>query len=173
MNFIKFDLSSIQTRGVRNGLLLDIVAIAVVFFTPKIGQLIHLPFYMVEPMRLMVVLSIAHSNRANSYLLALTLPLFSWAVSGHPEFFKMLVMTGEITVNVFLFYYLVRKIDSVLLSMIISIVVSKVLCYAFYLVFFSMMFIQEEADPSFLIAQVITTLVFSFYVFFILRKKSQ
>ena len=173
MNFIKFDLSSIQTRGVRNGLHLDIVAIAVIFFTPKIGQLIHLPFYMVEPMRLMVVLSIAHSNRANSYLLALTLPLFSWAVSGHPELFKMLVMTGEITVNVFLFYYLVRKIDSVLLSMIISIVVSKVLCYAFYLVFFSMMFIQEEADPSFLIAQVITTLVFSFYVFFILRKKSQ
>ncbi|HZX63151.1 MAG TPA: hypothetical protein VFE66_08065 [Bacteroidales bacterium] len=173
MNFIKFDLSSIQTRGVRNGLLLDIVAIAVVFFTPKIGQLIHLPFYMVEPMRLMVVLSIAHSNRANSYLLALTLPLFSWAVSGHPEFFKMLVMTGEMAANVFLFYYFVRKIDSVLLSMIISIVVSKVLCYAFYLVFFSMMFIQEEADPSFLIAQVITTLVFSFYVFFILRKKSQ
>lgn len=173
MNLIKFDLSSIQGRDVIKGFLLDLVALAVVVFTPKIAQLIHFPFYMVEPMRLMVILSIAHSFRANSYLLAFTLPLFSWVISGHPELFKMLVMTGEIVFNVFLFYYLVRKIVSVLLSMIISIVVSKVLCYVFYLVFFSMMFIKEEAEPAFLIAQVITTLVFSFYVFFILRKKSQ
>ena len=173
MNLIKCDISSIHTRDVIKGLLLDIVALVVVYFTPKIGQLVHLPFYMVEPMRLMVVLSIAHSSRANSYLLALSLPLFSWAVSGHPELFKMLVMTGEITINVFLFYYLVRKNDSVFLSMIISIVVSKVLCYIFYFVFFSMMFIREEAEPSFLIAQIISTLVFSFYIFFVLRKKSQ
>jgi hypothetical protein len=173
MNLIKFDLSSIQTRDVIKGLLLDIVALVVVIFTPKIAQLIHFPFYMIEPMRLMVILSIAHSFRANSYLLAFTLPLFSWVVSGHPELFKMLVMTGELAINVFLFYYLIRKIVSVLLSMIISIVVSKVLCYAFYLVFFSMMFIKEEAEPAFLIAQVITILVFSFYVFIILRKKSQ
>jgi hypothetical protein len=128
---------------------------------------------MVEPMRLMVVLSIVHSSRTNSYLLALSLPLFSWAVSGHPEFYKMLVMTGEITMNVFLFYYLIRKIDSVFLPMIISIVVSKIFCYILYLVFFSMMFIREEAESSFLIAQVISTLVFSFYIFFVLRKKSQ
>jgi hypothetical protein len=170
MNLIKFDLSSIQTRNVAKGLLLDIVAIVVVYFTPKIGELIHLPFYMIEPMRLMVVLSIAHASRLNSYFLAFTLSLFSWAISGHPEFFKMLVMTGEMTINVFLFYYLLRKIDSAFLSMIISIIVSRVLCYALYLVFFSMMFLKEEADPSFLLAQVITTLVFSFYVFLFLRK---
>jgi hypothetical protein len=173
MNWTKRDISSIHTRDIIKGLLLDIVALVVVYFTPIIGQLVHFPFYMVEPMRLMVVLSIAHSSRANSYLLALSLPLFSWAVSGHPEFYKMLVMTGEITINVFLFYYLIRKSDSVFLSIIISIVVSKVLCYIFYLAFFSMMFIREEAEPSFLIAQVISTLVFSFYIFFVLGKKSQ
>ena len=173
MNLTKFDISSIHTWNVIKGILLDIVALVVVYFTPKIGQLLHFPFYMVEPMRLMVVLSIAHSSRTNSYLLALTLSLFSWAVSGHPEFYKMLVMTGEITINVFLFYYLIRKSDSVFLSMIISIIISKVLCYVFYLAFFSMMFIREETEPSFLIAQVISTFVFSFYIFFVLRKKSQ
>jgi len=173
MNLTKYDISSFCTRNVIKGILLDIIALVVVYFTPKFDQLVHFPFYMVEPMRLMVVLSIVHSSRANSYLLALSLPLFSWAVSGHPEFYKMLVMTGEITINVFLFYYLIRKIDSVFLPMIISIVVSKILCYIFYLVFFSMMFIREEAEPSFLIAQVISTLVFSFYIFFVLRIKSQ
>jgi len=120
----------------------------------------------------MVVLSIAHSNRLNSYLLALTLPLFSWAVSGHPELFKMLVMTAEIIINVFLFYFLNKKIDSVIMAMIISIVISKVICYTLYLLFFSMLFLQQEAEPSFLLAQVITTLTFSFYVYFVTQKKS-
>jgi hypothetical protein len=170
MTLIKFNFSSLRTRDFRKGLLLDIAALAVVYFTPAIGELIHLPFYMIEPMRLMVILSIAHSSPANSYLLALTLSFFSWAVSGHPEFFKMLVMTAELTSNVFLFYYLFKKIDSVFLSAIISIIVSKVICYGLYLVFFSMMFLREEADPAFLIAQVITTLVFSFYVFIAIRK---
>jgi hypothetical protein len=172
MNLTKCDISSIHTWNVIKGLLIDLVAIIVVYFIPKIGQIVHFPFYMVEPIRLIVVVSIAHSSRVNSFILALTLPFFSWAVSGHPEFYKMLVMTGEITFNVFLFYYLIRKSDFVFLSMIISIVVSKVLCYVFYLVFFSMMFIREEAEPSFLIAQIIFTLVFSFYIYFVLRKKS-
>ncbi|MCX6247689.1 MAG: hypothetical protein NTW10_08145 [Bacteroidetes bacterium] len=171
MTLKKLDLSAIRARDVIVALLLDLAAFTFVFFTPKIGELFHLPFYMVEPMRLMVILSIAHSSRINSYLLALTLPFFSWAVSGHPEFFKMLVMTGEIAVNVFLYYYLIRKINSVLLSMIISIVVSKIICYALYLVFFDMLFLQEEAEPVFLLVQVITTLIFSFYVAFMQWKK--
>jgi hypothetical protein len=171
MNLIKHHLPSLLIWGVLKGLVLDIIALAIVFFTPRVGQILHFPFYMVEPMRMMVMISIAHSNRANSYLLALALPFFSWAVSGHPEFFKMLVMTGEITVNVFLFYLLFRKLDSVIMAMIISIVVSKVFCYALYLLFFSMMFLQQEAEPSFLLAQVITTLIFSFYVNFVFRKK--
>jgi hypothetical protein len=171
MTLKKLDLSAIRARDVLIALFLDLAAFAFVFLTPKIGEFFHLPFYMVEPMRLMVILSIAHSNRINSYLLALTLPIFSWTVSGHPEFFKMLVMTGEITANVFLYYFLVRKINSVLLSMIISIVVSKIICYALYLVFFDMLLLQEEAEPVFLLAQVITTLIFSFYVALIQRKK--
>jgi hypothetical protein len=126
---------------------------------------------MIEPMRFMVVLSIAYVSRSNSYLLALTLPMFSWVVSGHPEFYKTLVMTAELVLNVFLFYYLVKRIDSVFLSMVISIVVSKIFCYALYLVFFSIMFIEEEAEPVFLIAQVITTVLFSSYVSIILQKK--
>ncbi len=173
MNLIKYSFSFLKTRNVRKNLLLDIVGLVIVFFTPKIGQYTHLPFWMVEPMRLMVVLSIAHCTHANSYFLALVLPAFSWAVSGHPEFFKMIVMTGEITINVFLYYFLLRKNDSVFLSMITSIVVSKVFCYAIYLLFFSMMFVKDEAEPSFLIAQVISTLVFSFYVYWVSRKKYQ
>ncbi|MGA3014901.1 MAG: hypothetical protein ABSD71_12810 [Bacteroidales bacterium] len=173
MNLIKTDLSLIKTQDVRKRLLLDIVALIVVFSIPKIGQYTHLPFWMIEPMRLMVVLSLAHATKANSYLLALFLPVFSWAVSGHPEFIKMVVMTGELAVNVFLFYFLIKEIQSIFQSMIISIALSKVLCYACYLLFFSQVFIQEETEPTYLIAQVISTLVFSFYVYWASRKKFQ
>ena len=152
-------------------LLLDSIAFLFVWLTLVISHLIGFPFYMIEPMRFMVILSIVYASRGNSYLLALTLPLFSWVVSGHPEFFKTLVMTAELVLNVFLFYYLVKRIDSVFLSMVISIVVSKIFCYALYLVFFSIMFIEEEAEPVFLIAQVITTVLFSSYVSIILQKK--
>lgn len=171
MTLFNFNSYPGRTWDAGKVLILDIFAFAAVWLTPVIGRLIGLPFYMIEPMRLMVVLSIAHTSRGNSYFLAATLPLFSWAVTGHPEFYKMLVITVEIGINVFLFYYLLRRIDSILLSMIISIVISKVLCYALYLVSFSMMFIREEAEPSFMMAQVITTLVFSFYVVIILQKK--
>lgn len=173
INLIKTDLSLIKSQDVRKRLLLDIVALCVVFSVPKIGQYTHLPFWMIEPMRLMVVLSIAHATKANSYLLALALPVFSWAVSGHPEFIKMLVMTGELAVNVFLFYFIIKEIQSIFQSMIISIALSKVLCYVCYLVFFSQVFIQEETEPSYLIAQVISTLGFSLYVYWVSRKKYQ
>jgi len=172
MILFKNEFWSLQARDAGKIILFDCLALAIVFFVPKIGEILQLPFYMIEPMRLMVIISIAHFKRFNAFLLALTLPLFSWIVSGHPEFYKMLVMTCEIMVNVFLFYFLIHKFGSVFLSMIIAIIVSKVLCYTLYLVFFSIMFIKEEAQPSFLIAQLITTLVFSTYVFFIYRKRS-
>ncbi len=171
MNLLNLTSNSFRTWNAGKVLLLDLIALAVVWLIPLISHTIGFPFYMIEPMRLMVILSIAHTTRGNSYLLALALPLFSWIISGHPEFYKTLVMTAEIVVNVFLFYYLVRRIDSVFLSIIISIIVSKILCYALYLIFFSIMFIKEEAETVFLIAQVISTFVFSSYVSIILQKK--
>jgi hypothetical protein len=173
MTIINASRTWIQSRAVQKALILDVVALAVVFFIPVAADLLQLPFYMIEPMRLMVIISIAHSNRINSCLLAFTLPLFSWAVSGHPEFFKMLVMTAELGINVFLFYFLLKKLDHVFLTMIASILISKIFCYTLYLIFFPMMFLREEAEPSFLVSQVITTLLFSFYVSVLFRKRSQ
>jgi len=171
MNLLNVTTNPFRKWNAGKILLLDSIAFLLVWLTPVISHLIGFPFYMIEPMRFMVILSVAYTSRGNSYLLALTLPMFSWVVSGHPEFYKTLVMTAELVLNVFLFYYLVKRIDSVFLSMLISIVVSKIFCYALYLVFFSIMFIEEEAEPVFLMAQVITTVLFSSYVSIILQKK--
>jgi len=170
MTFFHTVCSRVHSKSVLKALILDVTALAVVFFIPVIATLFQLPFYMIEPMRMMVVISIAHSSRINSYLLAFTLSLFSWAVSGHPEFNKLLVMTAELVINVYLFYFLLKRLDNAFLSMIIAIIISKIICYSLYLVFFSMMFLQEETEPSFMIAQAITTLLFSIYISVLLKK---
>jgi hypothetical protein len=153
------------------GILIDIAALAFIYFAPAFAHWLNFPVYMIEPMRLMLVLSMAHSTRKNSYLLALTLPLFSLVVSSHPEFYKMLVITSELLLNVFLFYALSARIKNAFLAMFPAIILSKLFCYLLYFIFFTPAFLRSEASTSFLVVQVITSVVFSFYIFiFALRK---
>ncbi|MDP4281235.1 MAG: hypothetical protein Q8867_03710 [Bacteroidota bacterium] len=152
--------------------ILDSFALAFIYFAPSLAHLLSFPVYLIEPMRLMLVLSLVHSGRTNSYILALTLPFFSFLVSGHPMFGKMLIITVEMVCNVFLFYLLTGKIKRIFPAMLISIVCSKFLCYLLYLLFFSMVFVRSEAETSFLLVQVATTLVFSLYAGFIFKKKN-
>lgn len=152
-------------------LVIDLAALTFILLTPSLVHLFNLPVYMLEPMRLMVILSLAHSTKKNTYLLALTLPVFSFIVSGHPEALKMLIITAELVLNVFLFYLLASKIRNFFLSGVLSIVLSKVFCYLAYLVVFSFAFVQEEAAVLFIVVQVLTTLLFSVYLFVIMRNK--
>jgi hypothetical protein len=149
---------------------IDTVALAFIYFTPVIAHLIAFPVYMIEPMRLMVILSMAHSSQRNSYLLALTLPLFSYIATSHPEFFKMTIITAELGLNVFFFYWLSGRMKNVFLAMIIAIITSKVVCYIMYLIFFSFAFVRNEADPLFLFVQLTTMILFSAYIFIFWKK---
>jgi hypothetical protein len=80
-------------------------------------------------------------------------------------------MTIEMVANVFLFYLLLRKLNNVFFSMVAAIITSKILCYTLYLIFFSLIFLLEEAGTVFLIAQIITTMLFSAYVSWFYKKK--
>jgi hypothetical protein len=148
----------------RKSIILDAFALAFIYFIPSLAHLIALPVYMIEPMRVMLILSLAHSTRVNSWILALTLPLFSWTVSGHPEFAKMLIISTELALNVFLFYILYDRIRKSFPAILISIVLSKAAAYIMYWVFFSWSFVLGESDTLFLVVQLLTTLIFSFYV---------
>jgi hypothetical protein len=128
---------------------------------------------MIEPMRLMLVLSMVHSGKRNSILLALSLPLFSFAVTAHPAFLKMIIITAELLANTLLFYFLCGKIKNRFTAMFLAITGSKILCYLLYLLFFPLTFVIEEANPSFLGIQLLTTLVFSGYVMALYKLKNQ
>jgi hypothetical protein len=161
---------ALDKKDVIKASILDIIALAFIFFIPGIAHLLSFPVYMIEPMRLMLVVSFVLTGKRNSYLLALTLPLFSYFVSGHPEFVKMLIITCELLLNVFLFYLFADLMKKTFLAAITSIIASKVFAYFLYLVFFSFAFVKSEASPVFLGVQALTTVIFSLYIYIAARK---
>lgn len=164
--------TALRSKEAIINLSLDTFALAFIFFIPALAHLVSLPVYMIEPMRLMLILSLAHGTRTNAYFLAVALPLFSFVVSGHPVFFKMLIIAGELVLNVFLFFVLKNKLKNTFLSLFTAILFSKLACYLAYLVFFSWAFLREESSLSFILVQLATTLVFSAYVYYFEKRQA-
>ncbi|NLF44224.1 MAG: hypothetical protein GX587_16145 [Bacteroidales bacterium] len=82
---------------------IQIFALLVIYLIPTLSHLSGIKLYLIEPMRLMVILAIAHSNKKNALLLAITLPIFSYAISMHPLVFKSLIICIELCSMVFYF----------------------------------------------------------------------
>jgi len=150
--------------------LIDILAILCVYFIPTLSHLTGVPFYLFEPMRVFIILALLHSNKTNAYVLALTLPLFSFAIASHPYFLKSLIISVELVLNVYLYHLLVQKKVSGYASIIISVISSKLAYYLLKFALIYFMFIQSELVSTPIYIQLITTVVFGFYAFLILPK---
>ncbi|MBN2173611.1 MAG: hypothetical protein JW731_05745 [Bacteroidales bacterium] len=159
-----------QRMNVRS-IVIDIFALSFIYLIPTFSHLLSIPLYLVEPMRIMLILAIAHTNKRNAYLLALTLPLFSFVVSAHPNIFKAMIMTVELLFNVWLFYYLTQKVRNQFVAMIGSIILSKVLYYLLKFILISLLILDTGLLATPIYIQVITTLVFSGYIFMIFRRR--
>ncbi|MCX6268317.1 MAG: hypothetical protein NTW16_13315 [Bacteroidetes bacterium] len=144
----------------------DITAMAFIYLVPSISHLLSFPVYLIEPMRLMLILAMVHTSRKNAYLLAFTLPLFSLLISGHPVLPKMLLIMLELTLNVFLFYILLKKVKYVFPAILFSIMISKILYYFLKFILIQVAVINTEIFSTPILIQVITTFVFSIYLYF-------
>lgn len=155
------------------GALIDLTAVLLIYFTPAFSHLINLPVYLIEPVRLMLILSIAHSSKTNTFILALTLPLFSHLISAHPVFLKTLLISFELVLFSFLFYELSKKFKSVFLVMFVSITAGKVFYYLFKYVLITSGLIQSELISTPVYLQLIVSVIFSVYVSIILNRNKQ
>ncbi|OGU59397.1 MAG: hypothetical protein A2V66_16140 [Ignavibacteria bacterium RBG_13_36_8] len=154
-------------------ILFDIFALAFIYFLPAISHLLVIPIYLFEPMRIMMILSLAHTTKKNTYVIAISLPLFSFFVSAHPLILKSLLMAAELILNIWLFYFILHRIKNVFGSILLSIIISKMFYYLvkYFLIVSALLSMELFSTPLYL--QVITTLVFSFYILFVWRKKEQ
>lgn len=152
--------TSVRIRSI----LIDVIALAFIYFVPAFSKLLGLPVYLIEPMRLMLILAIAHTTRFNAYLLALVMPFFSLFISGHPLIFKTLPMVFELVLNVWLFFLLVKKLKEPFFSMLISILVSKLIYYGLkYLVIVTGLLDMELISTPIYI-QLVMMVIFSGYI---------
>lgn len=147
-------------------IILDSIAIALVYLIPTLSHLSGLPFFYAEPMRLMLILSIVHSRKINSFFLALSLPLFSYLISAHPVFPKMLLISFELSLNILLIGLIKRRINNIFSIVAISIILSKL---AYYIAKYFMLdnaILNMDFISTPIEAQLISTLVFSLYAYF-------
>jgi len=155
---------SIIQRIPATGILIDLTALAFIYLVPALSHLMRLPVYLIEPMRLMLVLAMVHTNRQNSYLLALTMPLFSFIISGHPVFAKMFLIGMELSLNVFLFYLLSRRMNYIFPAIFASILLSKAIYYLVKFGLIQMAVINSGLVATPLLVQLVMAVAFSSYV---------
>ncbi len=149
-------------------ILFDALAVAFIYFMPAISHMLSFPVYMFEPMRIMLILALMHTRKQNAYILALTLPIVSYLISAHPMFIKSLLIAIELSVMVFLFYFLVERIHR-FAAIFASIWLSKLLYYGLkYLAIMTIM-PSEPVVGIPLLLQLLTSVVFSIYVYIMFR----
>jgi hypothetical protein len=163
-------LSISDIRKNANGYIIDILAILSIYFIPTLSHLTEIPFYLFEPMRLFIILALLHSNKLNTYILAVSLPLFSYAIASHPYFLKSLIMAVELVLNVYLFHLFIKQKMAVHLSVLFSIIVSKLMYYLLKFLLIHFMFIQSELISTPIYIQVILIMIFSIYAYLIIKK---
>ncbi|HSW68320.1 MAG TPA: hypothetical protein VLH16_07050 [Bacteroidales bacterium] len=162
-------ISAYAWKTVVKPAIIDISALAFIYLLPTISHLIGIRLWWIEPMRLMLVLAMVHTHRKNAFILALTLPLFSFFISAHPVLLKSLLISAELVVNVVLFYLLLKRIH-VFPAIFLSIWLSKVFYYGIkYLAMTSLLLDEDRLIGTPLMMQLLTSTVFSLYLFVMFR----
>jgi hypothetical protein len=143
----------------------DLIALLAIYLVPSISHMLGFPIYYLEPMRIMLILAIAHTTKKNTYLIALTLPIFSFLISAHPSMIKTSLVTGELLLNIWLFFFLSEKISNKTSSIFLSILISKIFYYLvkFLLINSALMGGDLISTPVYI--QMIMLLVMSAYIY--------
>jgi hypothetical protein len=155
------------------GFLIDIFALLVIYFIPALAHLTGIPFYLVEPMRIFVILAVIHSSKTNAYLLAFTLPLFSFAVASHPVLLKSFIISIELVLNVFIFHRLLKMKMAPYISVLISVLVSKLAYYTLKFAMIELALMESRLVSSPIYIQLILTLALAAYCFIVFKIKGK
>jgi hypothetical protein len=168
---MQLTLNSPAARLGVKSILLDVVAIAFIYLVPTFSHLLSFPLYFIEPMRIMVILAMIHTHRNNAYILALTLPLVSFALAAHPVLIKSMLIAIELVAMVAVFQ-LLRKRVHLFAAIFLSIWISKLFYYIMKFAAISTIMPGESMVGIALYIQLITSIAMSAYVFLVLRKSN-
>lgn len=150
----------------------DAIALALIYALPALSHALAFPFYMFEPMRIVLFAAYLGSrNNINTVLLALSIPLFSMLTAGHPALPKALLMSAELAVNVLLFIYLLRITKwGVFFSLLAATLLSKLFYYGLKYLLIRLTFIDGALVTTNLLVQLAVALLIAGAVHLFLSK---
>ncbi len=154
----------------RRAIVIDLFFVLAIVFLPSLSHLFAFPLYRLEPMRLLLILALPFAARGNSYLLALILPLVSLITSGHPLPAKALLMTAELLLNVWLFWWLADRLGNRFGAMLGAIAGSKLCYYGAKLLLIQAAVLGPPLVGTALWIQGVLALIFSLYIFIIFSR---
>ena len=155
-------MKAVKTVKFETIVLWDLVIVGLFYMVPTLSHLTSIPFYRFEPMRCVLLLNLLLTgNKKNAYIMAVTLPLFSFIVGGHPVFAKAFLIAAELSANVFLFDELSKKLKNPAIAMFLSIVASKVFYYIVKFGIISIGLIDGPMIATGLMTQLVVAVVLS------------
>jgi len=153
---------AVKTVKLETVVLWDLVIVGLFYMVPTLSHLTSLPLYRFEPMRCVLLLSLLLTgNMKNTYVMAVTLPLFSFFVGGHPVFVKALLMAVELSANIFLFDLISRKVKNTAGAMFIAIIASKAFYYLIKYGVLALGIMEGPIVATGILTQLIVTVVLS------------
>jgi hypothetical protein len=165
-------LSIALTKSNIKAITLDIFALLVITFTPAASHMLSIPLYLLEPMRILAIISLIHTSKSNTYLIAFILPLFSFLISSHPSIFKALLIFSELSLNIWLFFFLIKRIDIFFIAMLTSIFISKLYYYILKFGLLNTGLIDGDLFSTSIYLQIIVAVVLSIYTHLLFKRVS-
>lgn len=157
--------TTLWTNQVRSTSLIDLGIIAAIYLLPGLTHILPVPLYMIDPMRLLLFLTLITTNRMNSLVLAASIPFLSTLFSGHPVFPKNILISAELSLNVMVFHWIMGKKDSLLLAGAASILSAKVFYYVLKYGFITAGFLGGVLISTPLEYQLIPIIILPFMLF--------
>lgn len=151
----------LPSHEIIKSIVVDLLVLTAVYFLPAASHMLSVPLHMIEPMRIALIVSIILTNKSNSIIIAFTLPLFAYVISSHPHFYKSLLIGAELSINVYLFYYLLNRFNYVFVSMAASIVFAKIMYYSLKYLFLNLGLLSGSLISTPLYLQLLVTLILS------------
>jgi hypothetical protein len=153
--------------------LIDFSLLLLIYFLPALSHLFAFPIYYLDPMRIALVVALIHTSKKNSYIIALTLPLFSFVISSHPQIFKSFLLSAELIINLSLFFLFKDKIKNVFTALFLSILISKLIYYVLKFAIISFGLIDDRLFSTPIYFQLASTVLLSFYIYVINRSSQK
>lgn len=153
--------------------LIDFSLLLFIYYLPALSHLFAFPIYYLDPMRIALVVALIHTSKKNTFLIALTLPLFSFFISSHPQIVKSLLLSAELLINLSLFFLFKEKIKNVFASLLLSIIISKVIYYLLKFAFINFALLDDKLYSTPYYFQIISALLLSTYIYWTNRSETK